>query len=736
MWRFPSQSDRQLPFSPATSEATLGSFTIWVDAICINQDDEAEKSRQIRLMSAIYRGATEVFIWLGDGNERTNRAMSYLEAYGPLERGFMRLANKKRDIGFWSPISTLFSLYITRWMPHMHLPPPKSYVKPGSPKETWYRTRTTSGVVFASAEDITELLDREWIKRIWTYQELMLANNPILVCGDHAISWSDLAMKLATFHYTRIESTSPTLTAWRRITLTREHVQAQLEFSAASPKKADNHPFLRIDLGDYHQFLEVISGIKRFVGTVFTLVSAVLLFFFLGLGLVFMSTMVSLLDELGPAEPLDKKNVTNFSGGQCQQEHTDTKHCKISSLVHYARGCGLFLAGISSFAAFVLIDSKIGYVAKTPPGDAVLTKGQKEEDSNLHDLIDAVCTRNATDPKDKAFGLYPILEELLQQRLPMPDYSLPIGQVYRALTLYLLQATDSMLIILVAATHNVAGEPSWVVNWSAEFPRFWLRPSLITGKSKDLQKVATDTANGRHWRPLSEADDKVLVVQGQKLWTVRTCLSLQRTASFYRETDDACHLHNLHVIMCILKERSAQILKDLLSDSWNHPDLPDDIGPLNQVAYWKFLRRNISKPAATMLQLLKKRKTGKVFLSFHPGTVYKRRHRTSNAEIFRTHIAICNSLVRTNRMFFSAVDIDDEGEMGDMKKSSNKKHINWGVCLHRVQVGDDVILVRGLEVPIVVRRNAEYHHQLISPAVVSKVPKIADKSWEDKLYIS
>ncbi|KIW10338.1 hypothetical protein PV08_11300 [Exophiala spinifera] len=218
----------------------LGSFTIWVDVVAINQDDDAEKSKQIPLMSAIYQGATEVFIWLGDGNDRTDRAMAYLEAHGPLERGFTGLANKA-DVGFWSALFTLWSLYITRWMPHMHRSPPKIYVKPTSPKDIWYRTRTTSRVFFASAEDIAELLDREWIKRIWTYQELMLASNPIVICGNRAISWSHLAMKLTTFHYTRVESTSPTLTAWRRITLTRHHVQALLK-SQTTSDNANRNP--------------------------------------------------------------------------------------------------------------------------------------------------------------------------------------------------------------------------------------------------------------------------------------------------------------------------------------------------------------------------------------------------------------------------------------------------------------------------------------------------------------
>jgi hypothetical protein len=39
--------------------------TLWVDAICINQEDIKEKNRQIPLMAFIYRRARRVLVWLG-----------------------------------------------------------------------------------------------------------------------------------------------------------------------------------------------------------------------------------------------------------------------------------------------------------------------------------------------------------------------------------------------------------------------------------------------------------------------------------------------------------------------------------------------------------------------------------------------------------------------------------------------------------------------------------------------
>lgn len=39
---------------------------IWIDAVCIDQDDDTEKTHQIGLMSKIYGQANRVIIWLGE----------------------------------------------------------------------------------------------------------------------------------------------------------------------------------------------------------------------------------------------------------------------------------------------------------------------------------------------------------------------------------------------------------------------------------------------------------------------------------------------------------------------------------------------------------------------------------------------------------------------------------------------------------------------------------------------
>ena len=52
---------------------------LWVDAICIDQINNAERSSQISLMFRLYHGAYKVHIWLGELNEHAMKGMHVLE---------------------------------------------------------------------------------------------------------------------------------------------------------------------------------------------------------------------------------------------------------------------------------------------------------------------------------------------------------------------------------------------------------------------------------------------------------------------------------------------------------------------------------------------------------------------------------------------------------------------------------------------------------------------------------
>ncbi|KAK4162829.1 heterokaryon incompatibility protein-domain-containing protein [Cladorrhinum sp. PSN259] len=54
-------------------------LVVWVDAICINQSDGAERVRQVSVMGDIYRNAKQVLAWIGPAADNSDAFFDYLE---------------------------------------------------------------------------------------------------------------------------------------------------------------------------------------------------------------------------------------------------------------------------------------------------------------------------------------------------------------------------------------------------------------------------------------------------------------------------------------------------------------------------------------------------------------------------------------------------------------------------------------------------------------------------------
>ncbi|CAE7188976.1 heterokaryon incompatibility protein [Pyrenophora teres f. teres] len=57
-------------------------LVIWIDALCINQSDEVEKSWQVGLMADIYRSAHKVTAWIGPADSDSDLVIDYLNSLG------------------------------------------------------------------------------------------------------------------------------------------------------------------------------------------------------------------------------------------------------------------------------------------------------------------------------------------------------------------------------------------------------------------------------------------------------------------------------------------------------------------------------------------------------------------------------------------------------------------------------------------------------------------------------
>lgn len=134
---------------------------VWVDAICINQQDPAEKSHQVPMMGSIYSLARRVVVSLGQGDaEQTQLAFMCIAVIG-----IHCLKHDQRQ--------GLLSDHLTR-----------------------HKEVELSAEVFTPhiVSSLKELFGRPWFSRIWCIQEIRLASDAQVIWGDEEISWRVLGM--------------------------------------------------------------------------------------------------------------------------------------------------------------------------------------------------------------------------------------------------------------------------------------------------------------------------------------------------------------------------------------------------------------------------------------------------------------------------------------------------------------------------------------------------------------
>jgi hypothetical protein len=75
--------------------------TLWIDAICINQDDIDERGAQVALMDVVYTRAAKVLVWLGKGDDATEKAMNFVRETDNWHQGFAEDFLPRFAVGDW-----------------------------------------------------------------------------------------------------------------------------------------------------------------------------------------------------------------------------------------------------------------------------------------------------------------------------------------------------------------------------------------------------------------------------------------------------------------------------------------------------------------------------------------------------------------------------------------------------------------------------------------------------------
>lgn len=146
-------------------EGTLASSlsrVLWIDAICIDQANAAEKGPQVAMMGNIYQSASRVIAWLGPADETSHRAMQFMCSVGLQVNVSFRGSELSPAPGASDP--TLGDIQVPL-----------------------FETNDDDDM----ATCLTALFERAWFSRLWVVQEILLGNPSVVLCGPQdAVPWS------------------------------------------------------------------------------------------------------------------------------------------------------------------------------------------------------------------------------------------------------------------------------------------------------------------------------------------------------------------------------------------------------------------------------------------------------------------------------------------------------------------------------------------------------------------
>lgn len=151
--------------NPADSECHQFCEYLWADALCINQDDDDERSQQVGLMRKIYEQAKTVLVMLGSCENDIRLISAFHLIQLALEHREAEI--KRRPPGMKHEDAPMISFEgVTKQKNEERGFPPFN-----SPK--W--------------QDLCWFFNLPWFSRLWVYQEISLSRSAVAFIGDYEI---------------------------------------------------------------------------------------------------------------------------------------------------------------------------------------------------------------------------------------------------------------------------------------------------------------------------------------------------------------------------------------------------------------------------------------------------------------------------------------------------------------------------------------------------------------------
>ncbi|RGP71794.1 ankyrin repeat [Fusarium sporotrichioides] len=149
---------------------------LWIDAICINQQDTLERGIQVSMMYDIFSKATSVLMWVGEEEDDSDLAFDSIPA---LSRAMEEI---QKSPGFTDTTSKQVKKDLLLERPEIQ----DLTEQPKVATETW--------------ETWYELYRRSYFTRAWIFQEIILAGpRGEVMCGTRQCSWDTFKSALQAY---------------------------------------------------------------------------------------------------------------------------------------------------------------------------------------------------------------------------------------------------------------------------------------------------------------------------------------------------------------------------------------------------------------------------------------------------------------------------------------------------------------------------------------------------------
>jgi hypothetical protein len=156
--------------------------TLWIDQICINQEDGEEKNAQVPLMSQIYSKADEVLIWMGPAADGSDSLMDVWQQVG-------------QEAEVWG----LKSYFTKERYPELLQVLAKS--DPNDKRTMKFHTICLTAGPRFDIKAMHAWYKRPWFQRVWVVQEFCLGLRTVFLCGKKRVSADNVLLARHIFDF-------------------------------------------------------------------------------------------------------------------------------------------------------------------------------------------------------------------------------------------------------------------------------------------------------------------------------------------------------------------------------------------------------------------------------------------------------------------------------------------------------------------------------------------------------